>query len=49
MAGKNQCDNNNQPTNESEICGLYVPTILSLILTDFFFFRKFHKALSLCD
>ena len=35
MTDINQYDDNNQTTNESEICGLYVPTIQSLILTIF--------------
>lgn len=36
MADKNQC-NNNQPVNESEINGLYVPTIQSLMFAIFAF------------
>ena len=38
MADINQYDDNNQTTNESEICGLYIPTIMSLMLSIFAFF-----------
>jgi len=38
MADINQYDSNNQTANESEICGLYIPTIMSLMLSIFAFF-----------
>jgi len=37
MADINQYDDNNQTTNESEICGLYIPTIMSLMFAIFAF------------
>ena len=38
MADNSQYDNNKQTVDESEVCGLYVPTIMSLMVSIFAFF-----------